>query len=90
MGKFTKEMVNDYADKLLIGLTEEEQEIEVRESLDVDDTAGEFELDVIDNMDEVEQNHIIEEIDDETDTTTNFLADLCFCCVSFTEIGGSG
>ena len=46
-------------------LTEEEQEIEVRESLDVDDTAGEFELDVIDNMDEVEQNHIIEEIDDE-------------------------
>ena len=43
-------------------LTEEEQEIE---SLDADDTAGEFELDVIDNMDEVEQNHIIEEIDDE-------------------------
>ena len=24
MAKFTKEMVNDYADKLLIGLTEEE------------------------------------------------------------------
>ena len=24
MGKFTKEMVTDYADKLLIGLTEEE------------------------------------------------------------------
>ena len=24
MGKFTKEMVNDYADKLLIGLTDEE------------------------------------------------------------------
>ena len=36
-----------------------------RQSLDADDTAGEFELDVIDNMDEVEQNHIIEEIDDE-------------------------
>ena len=46
-------------------LTEEDQEIEVRESLDAEDTAGEFELDVIDNMDEVEQNHIIEEIDDE-------------------------
>ena len=46
-------------------LTEEDQEIEVRESLDADDTVGEFELDVIDNMDEVEQNHIIEEIDDE-------------------------
>ena len=46
-------------------LTEEDQEIEVRESLDADDVAGEFELDVIDNIDEVEQNHIIEEIDDE-------------------------
>ena len=46
-------------------LTEEDQEVEVRESLDADDTAGEFELDVIDNMDEVEQNHIIEERDDE-------------------------
>ena len=39
-------------------LTEEDQEVEVRESLDADDTAGEFELDVIDNMDEVEQNQI--------------------------------
>ena len=46
-------------------LTEEDQEIEVRESLDADDVAGEFELDVIDNIDEVEQNHIIEETDDE-------------------------
>lgn len=46
-------------------LTEEDQEIEVRESLDADDTAEEFELDVVDNIDEVEQNHIIEEIDDE-------------------------
>ena len=27
MEKFTKEMVNDYADKLLIGLTEEENKI---------------------------------------------------------------
>ena len=28
MSKFTKEMVNDYADKLLIGLTEEENMFE--------------------------------------------------------------
>ena len=27
MGKFTKEMVNDYADKLMIGLTEEENKM---------------------------------------------------------------
>ena len=44
-------------------LTEEDQEIEVRESLEMDDTTGEFELDVIDNMEEMEENHIIEEID---------------------------
>ena len=31
MGKFTKEMVNDYADKLLIGLTEEEQDMVLKE-----------------------------------------------------------
>ena len=27
MGKFTSEMVNDYADKLLIGLTDEENKM---------------------------------------------------------------
>mgnify|MGYP000216622550 CR=1 FL=1 len=31
MGKFTKEMVNDYADKLLIGLTDEEQDMVLAE-----------------------------------------------------------
>ena len=31
MGKFTKEMVNDYADKLLIGLTDEEQDMVLKE-----------------------------------------------------------
>ena len=36
MGKFTKEMVNDYADKLLIGLTEEENSM-VLEEFDVID-----------------------------------------------------
>ncbi len=46
-------------------LTEEDQEIEVRESLDVDDEVGEFELDVIDNMKEMEEGHIIEEIDED-------------------------
>ena len=36
MGKFTKEMVNDYADKLLIGLTDEEQDM-VLEEFDIID-----------------------------------------------------
>ena len=31
MGKFTKEMVNDYAEKLLIGLTEEENDMVLSE-----------------------------------------------------------
>ncbi|WP_042278216.1 DNA-directed RNA polymerase subunit beta [[Clostridium] dakarense] len=46
-------------------LTEEDQEIEVRESLELDDISSEFELDVIDNVKEMEENHIIEEIDDD-------------------------
>ena len=31
MGKFTKEMVNDYADKLLIGLTDDENDMVLSE-----------------------------------------------------------
>lgn len=31
MSKFTKEMVNDYADKLLIGLTDEENKLVLKE-----------------------------------------------------------
>ncbi|MGX4601627.1 DNA-directed RNA polymerase subunit beta [Faecalimicrobium sp. JNUCC 81] len=46
-------------------LTEEDQEIEVRESLELDDISSEFELDVIDNVKEIEENHIIEEIEDD-------------------------
>ena len=60
-------------------LTEEDQEIEVRESLEVDDTTGEFELDVIDNMEEMEETHIIEEIDhvdDDSDFDDNMDEDI--------------
>ncbi|HBF7343579.1 TPA: DNA-directed RNA polymerase subunit beta [Clostridioides difficile] len=45
-------------------LTDEDQEIEVRESVDEDDTIGEFELDVVNHMGEVEESNIIEEIED--------------------------
>ena len=44
-------------------LTEEDQEIEVKESIDIDDDAKEFELDAIDNLHEVEESSIVEEID---------------------------
>lgn len=46
-------------------LTDEDQEIEVRESVDEDDTIGEFELDVVNHMGEVEESNIIEEIEDD-------------------------
>lgn len=36
MSKFTKEMVNDYADKLLIGLTDEEIETVLNEFEEID------------------------------------------------------
>ena len=36
--KFTKEMVNDYAEKLLIGLTEEEANMELEEFSVIDET----------------------------------------------------
>ncbi|MFR3071374.1 MAG: DNA-directed RNA polymerase subunit beta [Paeniclostridium sp.] len=45
-------------------LTEEDQEIEVRESIDIDEDAKEFELDVMENINELEENSIVEEIDD--------------------------
>ena len=46
-------------------LTDEDKEIEVRESVDVDEADGNFEISLIDDMQEVEDTHIIEEIDDE-------------------------
>ena len=36
MGRFTKEMINDYADKLLIGLTEEENKMVLEEFDEID------------------------------------------------------
>ncbi|MDD6879611.1 MAG: aspartyl/glutamyl-tRNA amidotransferase subunit C [bacterium] len=36
MGKFTKEMVNDYANKLLIGLTEKENKLVLDEFEEID------------------------------------------------------
>ena len=36
MGKFTKEMIDDYADKLLIGLTQEENKMVLDEFDDID------------------------------------------------------
>lgn len=52
MEKFTKEMVNDYADKLLIGLTEEENKMVLDEFDIIDSDISKVTL--IENIDKVE------------------------------------
>ena len=49
-GKFTKEMVDDYADKLLIGLTEEENKM-VLDEFEVIDTT----IDIINEIPNIEK-----------------------------------
>ncbi len=50
MGKFTKEMVDDYADKLLIGLTDEENKM-VLEEFDIIDE----QIDIINEIEGIEK-----------------------------------
>lgn len=65
MGKFTKEMVYDYADKLLIGLTEEEN----KQVLD------EFEI-IDENIDLINQIPNISEVIPMTHCLDNFVYEL--------------
>ncbi|MGL5651323.1 MAG: DNA-directed RNA polymerase subunit beta [Paraclostridium sp.] len=58
-------------------LTEEDKEIEVRESIDIDEDAKEFELDIMENISELEENSIVEEIDD-LETTEEVAEELEF------------
>lgn len=65
MSKFTKEMVDDYADKLLIGLTEEENKMVLDE------------FDIIDkNLDLVNQIPNISEVEPMTHTLDDFKFEL--------------
>lgn len=50
MSKFTKEMVIDYADKLLIGLTEEESDMVLSEFETIDKN-----IDIINTIPDIEQ-----------------------------------
>ena len=52
MSKFTKEMVDSYADKLLIGLTKEENEMVLKEFQDIDENLNL--INQIKGIDEVE------------------------------------
>ena len=52
MSKFTKEMVDDYADKLLIGLTEEENKMVLDEFVIIDSTIDA--INKIPNIEDVE------------------------------------
>ena len=65
MSKFTKEMVNDYADKLLIGLTEEEN----KQVLD------EFEI-IDENIDLINKIPNIENVEPMTHCLDNFIYEL--------------
>ena len=65
MSKFTKKMVNDYADKLLIGLTEEEN----KQVLD------EFEI-IDENIDLINKIPNIEKIEPMTHCLDNFIYEL--------------
>lgn len=65
MSKFTKEMVNDYADKLLIGLTEEENEM----------VLNEFEI-IDQNIDLINKIPGIEKIEPMTHCLDNFIYEL--------------
>ena len=50
MSKFTKEMVDDYADKLLIGLTDEENQMVLDEFEIIDKT-----INIINEIDKIEE-----------------------------------
>ena len=50
--KFTKEMVNDYADKLLIGLTDEEANMVLEEFAVIDETINK--INDIEGLDKIE------------------------------------
>ena len=64
MQKFTKEMVDDYADKLLIGLTEEENKMVLEE------------FEIIDkNIDLINEIPNIEKVEPMTHTLDNFECD---------------
>ena len=65
MSKFTKEMVNDYADKLLIGLTEEENQL----------VLDEFEI-IDQNIDLINKIPGIEEVEPMTHCLDDFIYEL--------------
>lgn len=65
MSKFTKEMVNDYAEKLLIGLTEEETNMVLDEFTIIDE-----------NINKINNIKGIEKIEPMTHCLDNFIYDL--------------
>jgi aspartyl/glutamyl-tRNA(Asn/Gln) amidotransferase C subunit len=65
MQKFTKEMVNDYADKLLIGLTEEENKL----------VLDEFEI-IDANIDLINKIKAIDKIEPMTHCLDDFVCEL--------------
>ena len=67
MSKFTKEMINDYADKLLIGLTEEENETLLKEFSQIEKS-----MDLISNIPNISE---VEPMDFPIDYTIDSLSE---------------
>ena len=86
--KFTKEMVNDYADKLLIGLTEEENKMVLEEFYIIDETINKINsiegIEKIDPMTHCLDRYITELREDISDETLD-INDILSNCDSHTE-----
>ena len=64
-------------------LSEEDEELEVKENIDFDEQEGEFENTVVSNDSDVEENHMIEEI--EVDEDEDLLDDMSYDDFDYTN-----
>ena len=86
--KFTKEMVNDYADKLLIGLTEEETNMVLEEFESIDETINT--INQIERLDSIEPmthclDDFIYELRSDTEEESTNIEELLQNCDDKTE-----
>lgn len=86
--KFTKEMVKDYADKLLIGLTEEETNMVLEEFEIIDENINK--INKIDKLEEIEPmthclDRYITELRDDNNKNSNSLEEILSNCDLHTE-----
>lgn len=86
--KFTKEMVNDYAEKLLIGLTDEENNMVLEEFMIIDETINK--INDINSIEEIEPmthclDRYITELREDIEEETLDINDILSNCDSHTD-----